>query len=328
MKIKCVKIKNFKRFGDPGIDLSFQTDGQTQDRILLLGSNGAGKTTILQAIAVVLNTALNTEQWFSTLLWSGWDPDSLKERSPEIIVTVELDPVEITATREMSKIWDKYTRFYETPGNEHTISLCLYGGNEHVDVPLGGTAHSQLRGRCHANEVAYRYSCASDLIPHLPGIFWYEQNRRPVIDLDRNLIRWFNDRHQHKKYDELESLYQRFFPKHSFVSPTKFGLSSLSDRPRFKFSDGDHTYSFGEMSAGEQAIFPILFDVVHQQINGSVILIDGFDANLQPPLAERFLRSLPHIGNGNQFIITAQSRSTSFIVGEEEIRRIGGNSPL
>lgn len=328
MKVKCVKIKNFKRFGDPGIDLSFQTEGETHNRILLLGSNGAGKTTILQAIAVVWHTAMKSEQRSSTFPWSGWDPESLKERSHELVVTVELDPVEIASTQMMAKLWSKYVRHYETPGDEHTISLCFYGGNEHVTIPLGEAAHNQLRGRCHAVELAYTDQHACDLIPHLPGIFWYEQNRRSVADLDRTLISWFNDRHQYKKYDELERLYQTLFPGHSFVSPTKFGLSTLSGRPKFKFSDGNHTYGFGEMSAGEQAIFPILFDVVRHQINGSVILIDGFDANLQPPLAQRFLRSLSHIGNGNQFIITGQSRSISSIVSEDEIRRIGDSSSL
>jgi len=50
------------------------------------------------------------------------------------------------------------------------------------------------------------------------------------------------------------------------------------------------------MSAGEQAIFPILFEFVRQQIHRSVVLIDEVDLNLHPPLAQMLLGLLPRLG--------------------------------
>jgi len=54
MKVKSVHIQNFKQFDN--LELSFENEllGEISDRFLILGDNGSGKTTILQAIALPL----------------------------------------------------------------------------------------------------------------------------------------------------------------------------------------------------------------------------------------------------------------------------------
>jgi hypothetical protein len=76
-------------------------------------------------------------------------------------------------------------------------------------------------------------------------------------------------------------------------------------------SDGNRTYDIEEMSAGEQSVFPMLFEFVRMQIKNSVVLIDEVDLNLHPPLAQALYNSLPNIGPGCQFLLTTHSESIS-----------------
>jgi predicted ATP-dependent endonuclease of OLD family len=79
-------------------------------------------------------------------------------------------------------------------------------------------------------------------------------------------------------------------------------------------SDGVHTYALSEMSAGEQAVFPLLFEFVRQQIHKSVVLIDELDLNLHPPLAQALYELLPRLGHDNQFILTTHSPAVAALV--------------
>ncbi len=56
MKVESVSIRNFKRFGDEPSTIDFRDPlaGEIPDRLVLVGDNGSGKTTVLQVIALVL----------------------------------------------------------------------------------------------------------------------------------------------------------------------------------------------------------------------------------------------------------------------------------
>lgn len=49
MKVASIHLKNFKRFEDLKINLRNSLTDDIADRFLLLGDNGTGKTTVLQA---------------------------------------------------------------------------------------------------------------------------------------------------------------------------------------------------------------------------------------------------------------------------------------
>ena len=61
MKVKSIHIHKFKRFQD--FHLSFENEvlEEISDRYLILGDNGTGKTTLLQAIALPLALATRTD---------------------------------------------------------------------------------------------------------------------------------------------------------------------------------------------------------------------------------------------------------------------------
>lgn len=78
------------------------------------------------------------------------------------------------------------------------------------------------------------------------------------------------------------------------------------------------------MSAGEQAVFPLIFEFIRLQIHHSVILIDELDLNLHPPLAQRLLGLLPRLGEDNQFIFTTHASAVSALVSPRDTFRLPG----
>jgi predicted ATP-binding protein involved in virulence len=78
------------------------------------------------------------------------------------------------------------------------------------------------------------------------------------------------------------------------------------------------------MSAGEQAVFPMLYEFVRQQIRSSVVLVDEIDLNLHPPLAQSLLSALPVLGPRCQFLLTTHSESISTTFSPHQIHRLRG----
>jgi len=125
-------------------------------------------------------------------------------------------------------------------------------------------------------------------------------------------------------YEKIESLYQKIFPGRTFAKPEPIYEKDMPTPSSnyFMLSDGQCTYDIQEMSSGEQAIFPILFQFVRQQINHSVVLIDEIDLNLHPPLAQAFFALLPKIGTHCQFFYTTHSEVISSIANPHQIYRM------
>ncbi len=92
----------------------------------------------------------------------------------------------------------------------------------------------------------------------------------------------------------------------------------------FVINDGHRSYDIEEMSAGEQAVFPLLYEFVRQQIRNSVVIIDEVDLNLHPPLAQALTTELPQLAPGSQFLLTTHSEAVSSLVSSDQTFRLPG----
>jgi predicted ATPase len=125
---------------------------------------------------------------------------------------------------------------------------------------------------------------------------------------------------------ELENLYKIIFTERSFagVEPMPGSDAVAPEDYYFLLNDGHRTYDIVEMSAGEQAVFPILYEFVRQQIAYSVVMIDEIDLNLHPPAAQGLVSQLPKISDTCQFILTTHSDAVNDIIGDSETYRLPG----
>lgn len=361
MKLRRATIERFKKFDPPGIELDFRNrvTERVADGYLILGDNASGKTTILQAIALTLSLAQRKINVASQFGWTGWVSDRLFAHGDPIVeLEVEFEEDEIAATREAARRWWDIINptgagaFHE-PADSRVVTLRLEGPRVRT------TGHKnevfQFQGRSYVAAASKHDQGLRNLFPRLPGVFWYDQFRNIALSgarepvereepdtnefaafvtrLDKVLKVWYRNREilgPHPQGDylgDLEQLYRTAFPGRSFA-----GVEVIYDGPtpvdeRFVLSDGSHTYTLGEMSAGEQAIFPILFEFVRQQIHRSVVLIDEIDLNLHPPLAQTMLGLLPRLGEDNQFLFTTHARAVSSLVSPHTIHRLPEGRP-
>ncbi len=74
MKVESITIKDFKRFERLEVLFKNQTLDTVSNRFLLLGDNGTGKTTLLQAIALPLALATKQIRRVTDFDWLGFLP--------------------------------------------------------------------------------------------------------------------------------------------------------------------------------------------------------------------------------------------------------------
>jgi predicted ATPase len=364
MKVASIHLTNFKRFEDLHIEVRNSLTGDIAHQFLLLGDNGTGKTTVLQAVALCLSLASWRTRSVKDFDWLGWVPGRYERwGKPQVALEVHFTKEEIEATHEAARRWSDSlrgrgdTRDFVPPGKSEVVQLTLNGEYYSASTSREGPSPElyQFRGRWYAAKLLDTDPSARDLFDHLPGVFWFDQLRNlatppalpgeseeeegqgrvsypvGVARLRKRLNKWLLNRLIRGPYKrdflrDLESSYQRIFPNCSFAAPEPMYRSGVPspDDYYFMIDDGHRTYDIEEMSAGEQAVFPMLYEFVRQQIRNSVVLIDEIDLNLHPPHVQWLLSSLPALGPGCQFFITTHSESVSAVVSPHQIYRLAG----
>lgn len=355
MKVQQLFLRNFKRFHKLELDFRDPETGLAEDLIVLIGQNGSGKSSVLQAIAAMLGAATGRLSSPAELDWPGFDLSLANvawARPIGIEVDVGFSQDEIEATRDyfartdMGRDQDKLP-----PGQSPVVKLRYNPDEAGIEAPTAAERW-QFHGRRYARMIFKYAPEGARLFERVGGIFWYtehrttnsltpiESNGQTITFDDMNLLRrrmadwfYFHERVQRGKYKlragrrdffaDIERAYQIVFPGHRFDGPVPpTDVEEILAEPWFYLFDGHHQYELGEMSGGERAIFPMIFDFANKDIHNSVILIDELELHLHPPLQQGLLKALRNLGKNNQFIITTHSDAVTSIVPEESVRQL------
>ncbi|MEG4587415.1 ATP-binding protein [Microcoleus sp. MOSTC5] len=351
MKIQSINLKYFKKFKNKKFDFTDPETGLARDIIVLIGMNGAGKTSILQAIAATLGVATGRLQKLPDLEWAGFNYELLGSNwakfEPEVTLQVQFSSPEIQAVREFQQKLQHIGRNLPVPPAEkHIVDLRWQG--ESVQANTANELF-QFKGREYAKQL--RRTEGFQVFERVGTIFWYTEQRNSTSltpenpdgkveitydmlrdrlsklrqfhqDVDRGRIQQFRPG-QKDIYAEIEQAYKAVFPERSFEGPfPREGIDDILSEPWFYLYDNRNLYEISEMSGGERAIFPMLMDFANWNIHNSVILIDEIELHLHPPLQQALLRALPKLGKNNQFIITTHSDYIEQLVPEAHIVRV------
>jgi predicted ATP-dependent endonuclease of OLD family len=352
MKIGSIKLEHFKKFRDTFFNFTDEETGLARNLILLIGENGAGKTTILQAIAATLGTATGRLKSPSELDWTGFNEELLAENwkfEPSVTLDVQFSEQEIEAIADFyNRLKDRgFESYFTPPATEYAITLKWFRDKVQANTP---NQLFQCKGRQYAKPLVKTEGFG--VFEKVGDVFWYTEQRTSTSltaeNADHKLemtydklrdrlstLRYFHLDSQIKQlrpgqkdlYAEIERMYQSVFPQRRFEgSIPRQQIDDVFGAPWFYMYDGKAHYEISEMSAGERAIFPILFDFANWNIHNSVILLDEIELHLHPPLQQALLRALPKLGRDNQFIITTHSDHVEGLIPEAHIIRVDDKS--
>lgn len=358
MRIREITVRNYKKFIEPKTISFCDEEGNVNDMNLLLGENGSGKTSVLQAIVATIAPLTRPGFYVQDLDWSGFNYRYIQSgRTPlKVEIKVDLSQREIRATQsyyDRLKEMDNQNRLRIRPSQQETVSLSLDYARRKT-VAERDESLFQLYGYQYAKQLSQFEVNPLSLFDEVGSIFWYTENRNafslssPFADndsMDRNnnldairsslttfyyfhldLLRGRRTLREGQVdfYEKLDQLYRRVFPTRHLegVAPRFDDAMGNHEVPDFFLSDGQHQYEISEMSAGERAIFPILMDFARFNINNSIIIIDEIELHLHSPLQQALVRALPLLGNNNQFILTSHSDNVVVMFNEDEIKRL------
>ncbi len=333
MRVDRVRLERFKRFSN--FEMVF--DPKTPVT-LLVGDNGTGKSTILQAIAFTLGTATTQLREPSALDWPGFMMEGLSANHRgffRVALDVAFEEDELAATREYYTDSDFATSENATPPGDAPGVQLIWDENPEARYPVStdppGPRHFfQFQGRRYAYNLLDNRRAQLGMFDRVGGVFFYNEQRtahsltsfedsNPVDALTRRLVNWFAIANVKSKPDAFNALYSKLFPGRKLA---RVGETFGKNNPPVYFSDGRDEYDVFELSAGERAVMPLLLDFVEWNITHSVILIDELELHLHPPLQQAVLTLLPRLGKNNQFIVTTHSDHIANLVPESAIKRV------
>ncbi len=251
MKIKNLSLRHFKKFNN--WERSFCDEaGNPYDMLLLVGNNGTGKSSILQAIAMLVGSAVKPFFAPSDLEYPGFKWSNIQRgRMPvDVRASLTFSQNEIESTRRLSaSLRERFPeRKYPVPGNSSEISLRLnYAENEVRSTNL--PALLQTKGYQYALQLSKFERNFDRLFQDVGSVYVYhEQRTASSISASKLIGGEENGNGEHKTPIDEKVIKEVLFKW--FV----FHQNATNPERRFELREGQRDF-FAELERRYQMLF-------------------------------------------------------------------------
>jgi len=357
MKLHSLKIQNFRAIKD--LDKLDFTDSLSKPRAvtLIVGPNGSGKTSILDAVQVVVKSLENPQH---PELREGLDfsvqqlvhGNSRVSHHAKIELEYSIEEDEASAINEIFRALNLNLPFADKktnipPVTESSTTIWQYPPSNPRDkksfsISVRPKESAKVLGsRGLLKRAISQTKVSRNMFERIGGICYLDQRRSLMLVksfstekednlLYNDVLSWLREfylKHQTWNQEKSGESYwartQRLFNKVCY--PTKLiGLESNEDVDTLILSKNGVEYDLSQMSSGEHQILRILVGLVSERAKNSVVLIDEVELHLHPAWQTKLIQVLREdTQSNNQYIFTTHSPFIKQLFYEDEIIDLG-----
>ena len=305
MKVNGVKFKNHKVLGDLGISFC-GSDNKTLDKIVLIGENGTGKTTILKEIYDLMDIESHSKSENKIFLELEENEkylfkNYLLENNNNIIM--EDDILYDCADIKCLDIKKEAFNFEEIEKDKYKSKV--------IYLPAEVNFNSLKRvDRTFRYKYKFRNEINENLISDLPSAI----ANRIYVEMIMNEDLPARESRE-KICKEVNSIFESMD-----LDVELIGLSKDEDTiPIFRNIEGKE-FDISGLSSGEKQLFLRALSLKFLNVNNSIILIDEPEISLHPRWQRKIINVYENIGENNQLIIATHSPHIIGNVTKEQIR--------
>ena len=341
MRVKSIHLENVRGLPIISLDFSDPVTKQIRGRTVIAGSNGSGKTTILDSIYVFMNLIVTKpEQPLATWLTPNRvrvklelhdmpalsHPDPRKRfphgwplvvaLGPESWLSQIEEPYRVSITGDAPSNW--HYVHHDEPGS--TVSLAwpvrrewmeaerpttLYFSSERRELVSKNRGQITAEGREH--EWVWRFTDSKKWQGSLESFL--------VALYFRDLMARREEQRDADEFQQFLRVVNRFLEGKQVV-----GVDQESFRVQVK-ADSGAEFSIDELSSGEKQILLMLGEIQRRISKASIVMIDEPEIHLHPQWQRRLVQALTDLCalHDSQLILTTHSEEVANAVYEHEL---------
>ncbi|CAL7888125.1 AAA family ATPase [Fusobacterium necrophorum] len=309
MKIKKIEIKKLK--GIKNLSLSFENEGKPLDIIVLAGSNGTGKTTILEAIKNIFvgdysdygneNFPVRMEIFFESLEEVAISKSKMSSKETNIKQWKILN-----AFRNYSSLKEELEQEffdYQLAKNLKILPKIIYLPTR-TNFQNVNTKTTALKASNHFVNIVDN-EIFKDIPSYIAIRVYYVANTQENLTLKEA---------KEKVAEEINSVFKILDLDIKFIGLSKDEESN----PIFSNSAGKE-FDINELSSGEKQLFLRTLSIQMLNPKNSIILIDEPEVSLHPEWQQKIIEVYRKIGSNNQIIVATHSPHILGSVRKENI---------
>ena len=339
MRLKSITLRNIRLFGDEAQTLVFD---ERKPVTVILGNNGCGKSTILDAASIMLSSFTGAFPGNVEKNFSDWDVhiQHLEDIADYLACKATISEERDFEISRFRKGQTKAPASNLKPLKEYAESLQrqINEGNSHTELPIlayYGTNRAYLQTparRTYSNKIFRRWDCynsALDSSTEFKRFFSWFDNKEDEERREKEKRKDFNYKDpvlEAVRKAICDLLNNKYSNPRIDIRPLRFDIDQIDDQGQV-----EKTLRLEQFSDGYKIVIAMVADIASRMAEANpnltnplktsgIVLIDEVDLHLHPKWQRTILKDLNRVFPNVQFIVT--THSPIILLGATDIAQI------